>query len=240
MQSQFTSDIPSVLQMWVGLYEWEKTLTLPTRDRPYAGYCRTCGIWRRSLHRDHIVPRAAGGTADVDNIQYLCANCHQEKTYGDHQDHPEWAAKKSAAMMGKPKSAAYRAAISAGKKGKPIGPFSPEHCAALSAAGKGRIFSPEHRAALSASWKGRSGKPHSAETRAAMSTARTGTHLSLETRDAISAARQGKHPSLDARAAMSAAQKGKHLSPEHRAAISAARRAGETMRKLPEGSPLPL
>jgi 5-methylcytosine-specific restriction endonuclease McrA len=42
-----------------------------------------CGIWRRSLHRDHIVPKFKGGGNEPENIQLICANCHEDKTVMD-------------------------------------------------------------------------------------------------------------------------------------------------------------
>ena len=47
------------------------------------GPCGKCGVERRFLHRDHIMPRFRGGTDDPSNIQYLCANCHEDKTAED-------------------------------------------------------------------------------------------------------------------------------------------------------------
>lgn len=45
-----------------------------------SGYCSKCGVWRKSLHWDHIIPRWAGGLDEPSNIQKLCANCHEDKT----------------------------------------------------------------------------------------------------------------------------------------------------------------
>jgi hypothetical protein len=45
-----------------------------------SGYCAICGMYRESLHRDHIIPKWAGGSHGPENIQYICANCHQDKT----------------------------------------------------------------------------------------------------------------------------------------------------------------
>lgn len=53
------------------------------RARRPSGNCEKCGIWRRSLHREHIIPRFKGGSDDQDNIQWLCANCHEDKTRED-------------------------------------------------------------------------------------------------------------------------------------------------------------
>ena len=45
-----------------------------------SGTCVKCGTFRKSLHLDHIIPRWAGGSNEADNLQNLCANCHQDKT----------------------------------------------------------------------------------------------------------------------------------------------------------------
>jgi hypothetical protein len=48
-----------------------------------SGNCVICGTWRYSLHRDHIVPKFKGGSNELENIQLLCANCHEDKTRED-------------------------------------------------------------------------------------------------------------------------------------------------------------
>jgi hypothetical protein len=53
-----------------------------SRDR-VRGNCQHCGIYRWTLHRDHIEPVALGGSDDEENIQYICANCHEDKTRED-------------------------------------------------------------------------------------------------------------------------------------------------------------
>lgn len=47
--------------------------------------CRGCGMtdWE-SLQADHIVPRAMGGSDDIDNLQCLCYVCNTQIK----QDHP--------------------------------------------------------------------------------------------------------------------------------------------------------
>ena len=63
-----------------------------------SGACPKCGTIRFRLHRDHIVPRWKGGPDESSNIQYLCANCHEDKTCED--------------MKGKPVSEAVRLRLS--------------------------------------------------------------------------------------------------------------------------------
>ena len=49
------------------------------------GRCTHCGIKRR-MHRNHIIPMALGGSDDPENIQLLCANCHEDKNVGDMRE----------------------------------------------------------------------------------------------------------------------------------------------------------
>ena len=49
------------------------------------GKCRSCGTERR-MHRDHIVPKSLGGSDNDSNIQYLCANCHEDKTVAQNSE----------------------------------------------------------------------------------------------------------------------------------------------------------
>lgn len=68
------------------------------------GNCQKCGTYRRSLHRDHILPKFKGGSDETDNIQYICANCHEDKTRIDllgKKNSTETRAKLSAALRGR-------------------------------------------------------------------------------------------------------------------------------------------
>ena len=42
--------------------------------------CNVCKNKVDEFHIDHIMPLAAGGNNDLDNLQVLCLECHQEKT----------------------------------------------------------------------------------------------------------------------------------------------------------------
>ena len=41
--------------------------------------CRYCGS-DENLQVDHIIPRKAGGTHDLENLQVLCRNCNLRKS----------------------------------------------------------------------------------------------------------------------------------------------------------------
>lgn len=48
-----------------------------------AGLCQVCaraGRVMRAHAVDHVVPKAAGGTDDQDNLQAICRPCHDAKT----------------------------------------------------------------------------------------------------------------------------------------------------------------
>jgi hypothetical protein len=102
-----------------------------------SGNCQKCGIWRRRLQRDHIVPRCVKlmrreNPNAPSNLQFLCANCHEDKTIEDEKS-PEYvkvrelrfAANKvtrglriSKALQGSRKSEVHRLAIAKSMKGK--------------------------------------------------------------------------------------------------------------------------
>jgi len=44
--------------------------------------CRSCGdvVYGKKAHADHIIPKAQGGSDLLENLQTLCATCHQLKT----------------------------------------------------------------------------------------------------------------------------------------------------------------
>lgn len=50
------------------------------RGKNVSGPCQKCGLARERLQCDHIVPRRKGGSDDPSNLQFLCANCHEDKT----------------------------------------------------------------------------------------------------------------------------------------------------------------
>lgn len=75
--------------------QWQRRLpgvVDPRRHRAKrpSGPCQICGIQRLSLHRDHIIPRWRGGGDEPENIQWLCANCHEDKTRVDLTGRPGW------------------------------------------------------------------------------------------------------------------------------------------------------
>lgn len=90
---------------------------------------------------------------------------------------PETRAKMRVAHKGKVLSPEHREKISAAKKGKRLPPFSPIHCARLSAAKIGHVLSAESRSKLAAS---QTGKKASLETRAKMRASARGRKMSPE------------------------------------------------------------
>lgn len=62
--------------------EWKRLHRLAGRHLPY--WCAYCGAepvtGRGGLELDHIIPVAEGGTDGLDNLQWLCASCHAEKS----------------------------------------------------------------------------------------------------------------------------------------------------------------
>ena len=112
-----------------------------------SGHCIKCGTWRESLHRDHIVPLALGGADVPENIQLLCANCHQDKTAEERKHfHWKWSTesreKLSRAKKGRIVSLETRKKLSDINTGKSV----PEEVRKrISATLTGRKLTPQHR-----------------------------------------------------------------------------------------------
>lgn len=131
---------------------------------PTPGPCPRCGTYRRTLHMDHILPRALGGSNDASNLQLLCANCHEDKTFAEaaaiandpqvraRRDQvrrtPEYRETARQRSLGVHPSAETRARMRDAQLGRVQ---SPEHRARISAALTGHKQSPEHRAKLTLS-----------------------------------------------------------------------------------------
>lgn len=45
------------------------------------GMCKKCG--QRATDVDHVIALKDGGTNDLWNLQSLCGDCHDRKTYGE-------------------------------------------------------------------------------------------------------------------------------------------------------------
>lgn len=62
--------------------EWKRLHRLAKHRLPY--WCAQCGaepmVGHAGLELDHIIPVAEGGTDGFDNLQWLCASCHAEKS----------------------------------------------------------------------------------------------------------------------------------------------------------------
>lgn len=53
------------------------------RDEGFCVNCRGGGHLIHGNQCDHIIPKADGGTDDIDNLQLLCIPCHDAKSLTD-------------------------------------------------------------------------------------------------------------------------------------------------------------
>jgi len=47
--------------------------------------CQTPGCYAQAQEVDHIVPKAMGGTDEMDNLRSLCSRCHRERHANDRR-----------------------------------------------------------------------------------------------------------------------------------------------------------
>jgi 5-methylcytosine-specific restriction enzyme A len=65
-------------------HAWDKLrLVVLARDKHLCQPCRREGRITPATAVDHIVPKAKGGTDDLDNLEATCDPCHQAKTLHD-------------------------------------------------------------------------------------------------------------------------------------------------------------
>jgi hypothetical protein len=136
------------------------------------GNCAKCGMYRWSLDQDHIIPKSKGGTDDPSNIQYLCQNCHADKTHQDRKGikaSPETREKRSLLMKQKFED--------------------PEYKEKIASVHRGRKRSDITRARLSAA---QTGRQLSEQTRRRISNAKKRQNLSPETIEKMRAAKEGR------------------------------------------------
>lgn len=62
---------------------WRKTRAALLRTEPLCRPCRARGRTTAASEVDHIVPRAAGGGNERENLQPICEDCHKAKTAED-------------------------------------------------------------------------------------------------------------------------------------------------------------
>lgn len=122
-----------------------------------SGECPQCHTFRLRLHKDHIVPKWSGGSDTPDNWQFLCANCHEDKTAIEQQsaEYRAHVSNRYLGMVRKPLTPEHREKLRLANLGrKPT--LSAERNRKISAAMLGRKKSPEHCAAIS---RAKLGKP---------------------------------------------------------------------------------
>ena len=61
-------------------WQWQKRRAAVLKAEPLCRPCAQAGRATAAQHVDHIVPKAKGGTDDMDNLQPICVACHDEKT----------------------------------------------------------------------------------------------------------------------------------------------------------------
>lgn len=61
-------------------WTWEKLREMVLAGEPLCRQCAAAGRVALAVAVDHIVPKAWGGTDDLENLQPLCKQCHDEKT----------------------------------------------------------------------------------------------------------------------------------------------------------------
>ena len=59
---------------------WQRLRKLVLHSEPLCRECKRQGRLTPATEVDHIVPLAAGGTNDFENVQSLCHECHSRKT----------------------------------------------------------------------------------------------------------------------------------------------------------------
>ena len=69
---------------WVRLRE-----QVMQRDTWLCQSCRKQGYVEQATQVDHIIPKAKGGTDNMDNLQALCEKCHVDKTARDNGSNPK-------------------------------------------------------------------------------------------------------------------------------------------------------
>lgn len=137
------------------------------RGPKYPGVCEYCQIERRARHQDHIIPRWQGGADDVANYQYLCANCHQDKTLDEQQSeaYAVFISKRLKIALSLP---GIKAKVGIASQRSWADPISRQR---RITGMTGKIRTPEHCENIR---KALTGKPHSAERKAAISKIRKG------------------------------------------------------------------
>ena len=55
---------------------WQRIRLVVLERDPWCCHCRT----QPSVDVDHVKPKAAGGTDELENLQGICKACHQKKT----------------------------------------------------------------------------------------------------------------------------------------------------------------
>lgn len=130
------------------------------RGKKVSGPCAKCDTFRERLQCDHVIPRWKGGSDEPENLQFLCANCHEDKTRAELRER----------HLGRKHSADHVAKIARANTGQKRTPEQRERMRAA-AIETAKRRGPEHFRAMRAK---RAGHPWSADRRARYEAKRAG------------------------------------------------------------------
>lgn len=80
--------------------DWKSVREVVLGRDPLCTRCRLLGVIRQADEVDHIVPRAAGGSSELDNLQGLCTPCHRWKSAHERRGGLGWTAPTACADCG--------------------------------------------------------------------------------------------------------------------------------------------
>jgi 5-methylcytosine-specific restriction endonuclease McrA len=83
--------VPTVAKWPYSTTRWQRLRTAHLSGEPYCRYCKRAGRIVRATEVDHIVPirENRDGAFDADNLQSLCAPCHNRVKQQEERADPD-------------------------------------------------------------------------------------------------------------------------------------------------------